>query len=287
MTDRVKGGFALFSSSVILASYGPLIRILAEMFGNYAQVAIRISLTSIFLLIFGLIFGKIRKFTRAQIFLAISLGVASAGGIIFFTLGVVQVKIATAAFLLFASSMISTLILGKVFFKETLGFRKIIVLGLSFIGLFLFADPQIVFSFGMIMCLLSGIFVGIGYCVRKGLKHVDRTTVLLYQLVTTGIIASILMLFTAEPIIKVVSVTAIVILVVFAIAHLAVSYLLLFGFQNFDVNIGTVILSLELFFATIFGYILYGEILAMNELIGGFMILVASILSTWEFKKAT
>lgn len=127
----MKAGLALFGSSAIYASFGPLIRVLAEMFGDYAQVAARMGLAFIFLLIFALLFGRIRKLTRNQIISAILLGAASTGILVFFTMGVVQVKIATAVFLLYAASMISSLIFGTVFFKETLGIQKIIALALG------------------------------------------------------------------------------------------------------------------------------------------------------------
>lgn len=95
------------------------------------------------------------------------------------------------------------------------------------------------------------------------------------------------MLFAAEPIIKVVSTAPIIAVVAFAILQLILNHLLLFGFQHFDVNIGTVILSLELFFAAILGYIIFGEALTTAELLGGLAIFAASIVSAWEFKKAS
>jgi drug/metabolite transporter (DMT)-like permease len=67
--------------------------------------------------------------------------------------------------------------------------------------------------------------------------------------------------------------------------QLLLNYLLLYGFQNFDVNIGTVILSLELFLAAIVGFVLYDEALTATEVIGGVIIFLASVVSAWEFKE--
>lgn len=285
LSDRTRGGLALFGASAIYATFGPLIRVLSEMFGDYSQVAARMGLAFIFLLVISLLFNKIKKLTRPQTISAALLGVTSTGILIFFTIGVTQVKIATAVFLLYAASMISSLIFGTVFFKETLGAQKIIALALAFVGLFLFGDVLIALSSGIIACLLSGICEGIGNGIRKSLKGADRTTVLLYQFFVNATLASILMIFAAEPIIKTVSTAPIIAVVAFAILQLILNHLLLFGFQSFDVNIGTVILSLELFFAAILGFIFFGEALTTAELLGGLAIFIASIVSAWEFKK--
>ncbi len=74
--------------------------------------------------------------------------------------------------------------------------------------------------------------------------------------------------------------------IAFAVLQLILNHLLLFGFQHFDVNIGTVILSLELFFAAILGFLIFGEALTANEFLGGIAIFIASIVSAWEFKKS-
>jgi len=64
---------------------------------------------------------------------------------------------------------------------------------------------------------------------------------------------------------------------------LFLSNLLLFGFQHFDVNVGTVILATELFFATIFAFLLYHETPVPNEVVGGCLIFAASIVASVNF----
>lgn len=282
----MKGGLALFGASAIYATFGPLIRILSEMFGDYAQVAARMGLAFILLLIIALLFKRIKVLSRNQILYAILLGVASTGILVFFTLAVVEVKIATAVFLLYTASMISSLIFGTIFFKESLGIQKVIALILALVGLWMFGDILIALTFGVLAALLSGLCEGVGNGIRKGLKGADRTTVLLYQFFVNAVLATILaVFFTVEPIIKEIGTGPIIAVVAFAILQLILNHLLLFGFQHFDVNIGTIILSLELFFAAILGYFIFGEALTTNELFGGVAIFIASIVSAWEFKK--
>lgn len=281
----MRGGVALFGASAIYATFGPLIRVLSEMFGDYTQVGARMGLAFIFLLSVALIFKLTKKLTLKQIGYSVLLGIISIGIVVAFTVAVIEVKIATAVFLLYAASMASSLILGTIFFKESLGLQKIIGLVLAFLGLWMFGDVLIALTFGVLAALFSGVCEGLGNVVRKKLKGVDKTTVLLWQFFVSGAGALLLALIVGEPMIKEVSTGPIIALIVFAFLQLGLNNLLLFGFQKFDVNIGTVILSLELFFAAILGYFLFGEALTANELLGGVAIFIASIVSAWEFKK--
>ncbi len=285
MTDRMQGGLALFGASAIYASFGPLIRVLAEMFGTYAQVAARMGLAFVFLLAIGVFFKRIKALTKSQILLAVLLGLVSTGIVVFFTISIIEIKIATAVFLLYAASMASSLIFGTVFLKESLGFQKIIALVLAFVGLFMFGDMIAALSFGVLAGLAAGVFEGVANVIRKKLKGVDRTTVLLYQLFVSALCPGLLIVLTGEQAIREIGMGPIIVLIVFAILQLFLNHMLLFGFQHFDVNIGTVILALELFFAALLGFFIFGEILTTSEILGGLAIFAASIVSAWEFKK--
>lgn len=285
-TERTKGALALFGASAIYGSFGLLIRVLSDMLGSYSQVAARMGIAFILLLAFALIFGKIKKLTNAQIFKSILLGVISTGIVVFFTISVIETKIATSVFLLYVASMVSSLILGTIFFKENINLQKIVALLLAFGGLWIFSGAFVALTVGAIMALLSGLCKGLGNVVRKGLKGVDKTNILLYQFFTTTACASLIMFSLPEPIVKDVSSWAVFALIVFAILQLALNNLLLYGFQHFDVNIGTVILTLELLFAALIGFFFFGELLSGTEILGGILIFIASIVSAWEFKKA-
>lgn len=222
-----------------------------------------------------------------QIGKSILLGLISTGIVVFFTISVTETKLATSVFLLYVASLITSLVLGTLLYKENLTAQKILALLLAIGGLWIFSGMAFALTFGGAMALLSGLFEGIGNIARKSLKGVNKTNVLLYQFSSTAIFASIVMLLLpAEPIIKTVSFWAIVAVIVFGILQLALNNLLLYGFHHFDVNIGTVILTLELVFASIIGLVFFGETLALNEILGGALIFVASITSAWEFKKS-
>ncbi len=285
ISDRLKGAGALFGASVFYASFGLLARMLADMFGDYSQVVARMGLAFVFLLVITLTFGLLRPLSKAHALRAIILGAVSACIVVFFTISVTEIKLATAIFLLYAASMTSSLLFGTLFFKESLNLQKGAALVIALLGLWMFSDVLLALSFGAVAALLSGAFEGVANGIRKGLKGADRTTALLYQFFSTTVFASIAMLLVAEPIIKEISLWPVVALIVFAVFQLALNHLLLYGFQHFDVNVGTVILTLELFFAALIGFFFFQETLTAKEVIGGVLIFAASVVTAWEFKK--
>ncbi len=284
---QYQGVAALFACSAIYASFGPLVRILSEMFGTYTQVAARMGLAFVFLLILGLVFKKFRPLSRNQILISIALGIVFTSIIVFFTIAITEIKIATTIFLLYGASMFTSLFIGTLYFKEKLGIQKSIAIALAFFGLYIFMSSSIAIGlgFGTLAALLSGISEGIGNGIRKGLAGADKTTVNAIQFFVITICSSFLIFLSDEIAVRTISTEAIIALVSFSVLQLLLNYLLLYGFQNFDVNIGAVILSLELFFAAILGYVFFSESLTATEIVGGLIIFAASVIGAWKFKE--
>jgi drug/metabolite transporter (DMT)-like permease len=116
--------------------------------------------------------------------------------------------------------------------------------------------------------------------LRKTLRGVDRWAILQYQFAIGSVFALLVMAVSRQEIIREVSILPLIITILYAALQVGLGNLLLYGFQNFDVNIGTVILASELFFATVLGYLFFREIPTNHELIGGTLIFCASILSS-------
>jgi drug/metabolite transporter (DMT)-like permease len=67
---------------------------------------------------------------------------------------------------------------------------------------------------------------------------------------------------------------------------MSVSFLTLIGFQNFDLNLGTIIISSELIFAPIFAALAFHEYPSANEIFGGLFIALSIILSNLPGKSS-
>lgn len=67
-------------------------------------------------------------------------------------------------------------------------------------------------------------------------------------------------------------------LFIYALVQVATVWLLVYGFKNLEAQVGSVILPVEIIFATIFGYLIFGETLTMGTLLGGLLIASAAFL---------
>lgn len=285
-SERLKGVFALFGAALIYASFGLLIRTMEKMYGDYSQVAIRFALA--FVVIYFL--NKFRRGTqlaqldRASKLKSLILGLTFGAVVLFFTLSVTNTKIANTVFVFYGTSMISSLLIGTFALKEKLSVQKVIALVVAFVGLVMYSNAILTLSFGIITGVIAGFFDGISNAIRKTLQGIDRRSILQFQFFGSALLASIAMFFSSEPLIKNVSLLPVLVTVVFALLQIKLGDWLLYGFQRFDVNTGTIILATELLFASLVGLLFFRETLSQKELLGGILIFAASITSAIEFK---
>lgn len=280
--QQLKAGSALLAAAVIYASFGLLIRILSDMYGDFAQVTARFLLAAAILLIIRAVTKKALNLTKSQFFTASLVGITFSALIMLFTLGIMTEKIATVIFVFYAASIVSALFFGSAFFKERN--KSAIAVTLALLGFFAFSGISLAISFGIIAGVLSGVLDGLTNSLRKFLKGSDTQSVLQVQFISGTLFAGIVMLFMSEPIIKEVSLLPVLVTILFAVLQIKLNELLYYGFQRVDVNIATIILSSEVVFASLIGYFFFAEILSTTEIIGGALILAASIIGAWEFK---
>lgn len=285
ISPQMRGATALFGAALTYASFGLLIREMAKMFGNNAQVGFRFLLAFLFLTIYGLFIKRPTKLPKEAIIKAAALGVAFGLVVLLFTISVNNTKIANSVFLLYAGSIISSLLVGTFALKEKLTGVKIAAIGLGLIGLFMYSSALLALSVGVVTGLLSGLVDGVSNGIRKTLKGYDRNSVLQVQFAFGAAFGLLIMLVSSEVAIKEVSLLPILAGVLFAFLQISLGNLLLYGFQHFDVNVGTVILACELLFASLIGWIFFNEIPAKNELTGGVIIFAASVLSAIDLQE--
>lgn len=278
-TTDIRGAGALLGAAFIYACFGPLIREMSSMFSNNAQVAFRFTLAFIILGIVALFFRRPQRLRGRTLAKVALLGVAFCGVVLLFTVAVNTTKLGNSVFLLYAGSIIASLLIGTLALKEELTAVKIAAIILALIGLAMYSAAFLALSLGVVTAALSGILDGVSNSIRKTLKGIDRNSVLLYQYGFGALLAFIVLAAVPQEGIRAVSLWPILVGVIFSGALIGVGNLLLYGFQHFDVNVGTVILAAELFFATLLGWVFFHEIPARNEVIGGLLIFIASIMS--------
>ncbi len=283
--SQFKGSLALFGAAFIYATFGVLIRELAKMFGDNAQVAARFVLALVFISILNIVRKQVGLLPKRALLKVLALGGSFTILVLLFTFSVNNTKIANTVFVFYAGSIVSSLLVGTLIFQEKITLNKILAIFIAFLGLGLYANSALSLSIAIVAGFSAGLFDGVGNGLRKSLKGVSRNLVLQYQYIFGSIFATIIMLLSREQIIRQVSLLPILTVILFALLFIGLGYLLLYGFSHFDVNVGTVILVSELFFASLLGYTFYKEIPSSREAVGGVLIFVASILSTVDPKQ--
>ena len=279
------GGEALLGAAFLFAITNVLVREMAHMWGNQAQVTVRFALVWLILVVYGY-FTK-AKFTipRTKRIVAITYSIIAAISILFFTLSVQKTTIANTLFMSSATELVGAFLLGTLLLKEGFTTRKFIAIGLSLIGLALYSDSLLSGNAGLIFGLLAGATTALCNLLAKRLSGVDRNAVLRLQFgLGTIFMAMLTLLFSSGDIIRTVSFEAMAVTVLFALILIFATRLVLYGFQHFDINIASVVLSSQLAFGALLGYLVYKEVPATHEIISGVLIACAAIIGSFGQK---
>jgi DME family drug/metabolite transporter len=280
LQSRFSGGFALLSAALIYATFGVFIRAMAEMFGDSTQVAVRFGLVAIILAAYMVCRRRSLRLHKNQARRVLAMAIGCAALVILFTYAITTTTIASSVFSLYAGSIITSLLIGTLAFKETLTPLKIVAICVALAGLTVYAGGFVGVSLGIAAAFLAGILDGVTNALRKALKGVDRIKVQVYQNGVGAFVAALLIPFLdTRPLTGSVSWWPVLATVLFVSLMIGLGYLLLYGFQHFDVNAGTIILATELFFATCIGIICFRELPGLHEILGGCLIFGASVLT--------
>lgn len=198
--------------------------------------------------------------------------------VLFFTIASIQTKIALAVFGLYIGSLLSSLIIGIIFFREKFTGEKLLSLSLTVLGLLFLTYPLSLttVNMGILLGLLAGCFEGIANAFRKQIAgKKDRFVLAGYQSIGGIIVSGGLLLIAGQTTFPALSAATIIVTLLFGLILMSVMVLLLVGFKNFDLNLGTIVLSSELVFSLIFGILFFSEYPKTAEIIGGSCILAA------------
>lgn len=294
-SNQTKGFIALVSTAAILGTFGVLIRALSTTFSDTGQVFAR-SFFAALIIIGVVLYKKINplKVNKADRKYILIFSLVFPLSILFFTFSANLIKVSNSLFMLYVGSLVSTAFFGKVLFKEKFALQHMTSLIFVLAGLSFFVYPFNfeTLSFGIFAGLLSGIFEGSSHTLRKLMKNVSREVVVFYQSVSSVALAIIFLIFSKEVFIKEFHISSLFIALIFGALLVAIGYFLVYGFSKFDVNLGTIILATELFFALVINAVFLKEFPTFFELFGGLLIFAGTVLtslnldlSKWKISK--
>ena len=273
---RASGALVLLGVALIYGTFGVLVRGTSQMWGVDAGVAVRFSLA--FIVLLAITRRSSARLPIKKLPLVIGLGLSGAAMVLCFSWSVMMTSLAAGVFALYAGSIISSFLVGTLYLREKTGVARILAAVLALGGIAIFAGMHWQANAGMFVGFFAGVVDTLSNVFRKKLVAVDTNNIVKLQHLIGACVVWLVVLVRQEEVIRQVTIYGILCTAIFVGLMIAVGKMLLYGFQHFDVNTGTVVLSAELVFASIFGLLLFGEHLAAHQLLGGLLILCASTL---------
>lgn len=286
--NKTKGFLSLLSAGFIFGIFGIFVRLLNSELTNYQQIFFRSIVGFIFASVIIILFKKKISFKNISLINLLLFAVSLPLTIIFYTLSILKTKIILAVATLYLGSILFSLISGIIFFKEKLTIKKSLAIISSILALYYFTIPFSLtnINIGLIYGILSGFLDALSNSFKKHLGgKVDKFLLVSIQMLGTIIVSLFLMFYTKTLFIPQISPFIFAIGLIFGFFLMLNNYFMIVGFHNFDLNLGTIILSSELLFAFIFGYLFYKEVPTFNELIGGGLIAFSIVIIHLNFKK--
>ena len=277
----LNGGEALLAAAFLFATTNVLVREMAHMWGDQAQVAVRFALVWIILMLYAHFKSEKTSIPRSKILPAAIYSALAAMGILLLTLSVQMTTIANTLFTSNATELFVAFILGTILLKENLTKRKLIAIGLSLAGLVLYSDSLLSGNAGLIFGMLAGATVGVCNLLAKQLKGVNISAILRIQFgLGTVFMIALTLLFSADDIIRKISIEGTAVTLLFALILIFATRLVLYGFQHSDINIASVVLSSQLAIGALLGFFFFREVPAPHEIVSGLLIALAAIIGS-------
>lgn len=289
MTQSARAHVALFFVTLLWGLTFPLIKDAVSTISPSLFVVLRISIASVILLPFIIVYRK--RTTFSMIKWTLLLGFLQSATYVFQSIGLETVSSANSAFLT-AFSVVVVPFLALIFLRNKPRWYDFAATLLCLGGIFILTGANVFKmtggDFWTLGCAFSYAFYVIALQVfSKKLDPEDTTLALGYQIVFSLILP---LLTTSYKNFGIVFSGSVIIPVLFCsiFATCVVFYLQLRYQRYVSVSKAVLIYAFEPIFATIFGYVLNGEAIYWSTVIGGFLIIISFVLSEFaSFKKSS
>lgn len=290
MKNQNLGALSLFTAAGFYGTYGILSRLIGSSFGNFSQNWARNLGVLIIILVVIYIRGSKILIPRKQDLKWIVLWFMSGSWVTVLTfIGFNNLQIGTTYLVLYSSMILSGFLSGKVFFREKLNTLKYLSLALSLAGLFIIykfsiSPREVIF---VILVLISGFATGIWNTISKKFSNNYSNNQMVMMDAGSSVVAAFLgsIIFKESIPLQVPPIKWFWVAIYAVIQTINVG-LIVYGFKNLEAQIGSIILPVEIVFATIFSYLIFREHPQVSTFIGGIFIISAAILPNIQFVKS-
>ena len=275
------GQISLVGAGFFYALYSVFSRIIGPYFATFYQTWSRSLLVFGFFLAVGLVshaYTPIKKQHRRW-FAIVSLSAALTTAPYY--IAILHMSLGTTMFVFYAVSLITSICLGTLYFKEKVTPVKLTAFGLGILGIvFLFIDSVKIYA---LIYILAAAFAGLMYSFssvfsKKISSDYSNIHISTFNTAVILVVNLILSLLVHEVwytnFISVSWLTN----VAYAVATVCTIVLVIYGFKRTEAQIGSLLLLAELPFVILFGWLFYGEVPTLLTIVGGCLIVVAMAL---------
>lgn len=281
MKSPLRGSLFIVLSAFFYATYGIWSKIMVGHFTEFNQAWTRGLIVTAFLLIFGFItksFHAIKKQDLVWFFLISLCGGLNQAPYFF---GFEHLNIGTATLLFYVSLTLSSFIFGSLFFREKITPIKFISLITASVGLFIIyrfslTTSQIIPAIAtMVAGLMGSTFV---IFTKKLSGNYSEIQILSGAFIVMLFANLLISTFLKEPALSLTLSVPWLAQLAYCAAIVIANLAVVVGFKHLEPSVGGLLGLLEVLFAVIFGIILFKEIMGIQTIIGGVLILLGASL---------
>lgn len=280
-TKTLKGYIMILLSAIGFGSYGIWSKFIGAEFGIFFQGWVRSALVLIILIPLAFFTKSIKRVEKSDVkwmLYPVIFGIFTQAPLYY---AFNHADIGTITLIFYATYVITSYVIGKIFVGEVIGQVKIISLIFSFIGLFLIFGLSLAkFSLlALFLAAINGIASGGEVATTK--KSTEK-----YSSLQASIYVWLGILLTHLPISIIAKETQIsfvlnstwLAMLAFAAVGLVSFWLVVEGYKYVDASIGGLIGLMEIIAGVIFGIIIFNEGINASKILGGGIILLAAML---------
>jgi drug/metabolite transporter (DMT)-like permease len=279
--NNSKGFLSLLCTGIIYSINDIIIRVLGNQLSGMQQVTYRSFIALVTIIIIQSPFTIFKNLKKIKVKFLLFYTVAFPIVFVLFNMSILTTKIADTVFAFFIGTVLISFVIDYCIIRIRITKIKIISAFLALFGIFCFSFPisHTGLNSGFILGLVSGfLYSGINTGIKLMNKNIDKLTVVAVQMFGGVIVTGGILAVTKQTVFPQLTLQGSYLVLISSLLLLLATFLILVGFQNFDLNLGTIIISSELFFAPLFAYLLLHESLTFFEIAGGIFIGLAMIL---------
>jgi drug/metabolite transporter (DMT)-like permease len=288
MNKKITGAMFLFGSTIIYGLFGIFSKQIA-VFGSFSQGWIRYSIALLVISVM-LVTGKFKwkKVEKKDVKWFLTWILPASFQPILSFMAFTHLPVGITYFLIYSTMITGGILSGKIFFSEKFNLEKLASVILILIGLvFIYkSDLTLITNGYVLLALTSGLIVGFWNTLTKKVSgNYPEAQMMFLDGLSTLTVSLLGFVFIKETLPSFSNPSPWLWIVGFAVSGILSSFLLIRGFKYVEAQVGSLILPMELVFASIFGFLFLGEVLQFNVYLGGFLIFLAAILPVLPVNK--